>query len=243
MSFALCRLVWDRQWMSKPKSFAHSLDSERSQVASLIGLVLEVTCTSNEWFHFISFQTCVCVCDWRIRTKTLETTEWIISFHVISIHFTHVVDVPGHKRLKQQQGGSWICAAPAFFRFRAVLVPYREQNCCTQHFYLRLTLLQNANDSNDQSDPLNPVDLDYDYPDISWSSRSKEPGAVAHLPLLAHLPCPETSDMLQICLSKVCVARCCNKLKPWSPELIGQRWLRSGISSIYHNLPVETKAM
>ena len=38
--------------MSKPTCVARSLDRERSQVASLIGLVLEVTCTFNESFHF-----------------------------------------------------------------------------------------------------------------------------------------------------------------------------------------------
>ena len=77
ISFALCRLVWDRQWMSKPTCVARSLDRERSQVASLIGLVLEVTCTFNESFHF-----------------------------------THVVDVSGYERLKQQSGSS-ICASRA----------------------------------------------------------------------------------------------------------------------------------
>ena len=76
---------------SKPTCVARSLDSERSQVASLIGLVLEVTCTSNETFH---------TCGWRIRTRTVETAEWIIHLCVF---------------------------VPAFFRFKAVLVPYKEQ--------------------------------------------------------------------------------------------------------------------
>ena len=202
ISFALCRLVWDHQSTSKPQCVAHSLDSERSQVTSLIGLVLEVACTSNETFH---------TCGWRIRTRTVETTEWIL-------HLCH--------------------SLPAFFRFRAVLVPYAEQNCYTVYsslLHLRLTLLHKAF---------------WHFMNHKWStwfsrsSRSKEPGAVARLPLPAHLPCPETSRVLHrwICLSKVRLARCCNKWKPGSPELIGQRWLRSFISSIYHNLPSRNKS-
>ena len=178
ISFALCRLVWDRQWMSKPTCVARSLDRERSQVASLIGLVLEVTCTFNESFHF-----------------------------------THVVDVSGYERLKQQSGSS-ICASRAsLFPIQSGPQSLQQHSGYTHHVYLRLSLLQNAfcysMITNDQSDPLNPFDfvkvtIFPDHLDL----KNLGPWLIFLFLLTFHVLKPQ---IYYGYMSEVRVVRCCNK--------------------------------